>query len=899
MTDPRGSALADPAFSIDYRYDDIGRLVAGILPLQDGVRPSVLLSYDPRGNLLKRTESDGGTIDYAYDDRNRLLTETVTAAYGDGSRATFTTTRTYDPAGNESTVTDGAGGQTVKQYDPLGRLIEVRDPEFAVETYAYDGYGNRTAITDGRGNTTRKTYDPYGRLTATVDPEGGIVRNAYDRLGRITRTVDALGHAIDFSYDELGRLVEERRADGAVRSYTYDGVGNMLSSLDPRGTAATYAYDDDYRLTAAARTNAGITEFSAYTYDAAGDRVTATENGVAAAYNTVDGVYTPDPYGRVRNLSRSVGGKTLVLGYDYDSVGRTTEITYAGGRTVSYDYDTSGRLETVPGYLSGRVAYDAAGRVSSLTAANGVRTTAERDLLGRLKELDYAGSVDVASFSLSYDSAGNIVRKNESTYTYDRANRLEAANERGRFANDRNAEQEDLGTKEDDTDGEGELTFTAEQTEVRFDYASMSIGVDLGATFEVSRITLDPRATGHRVTAERYEILVANYNAEGNWTRVQGAAAEVLPSGAILTRFKEPVEARYIKLHCYYDDLGADGKAVDKATVRNPLVTIGYFERNRDEDYEYDAKGNRKRTTTVFAGNTTSSSYTYYPNTDRIRTDGKYAYVYDPNGNMIEKGSRFEDTGSQLRFFDNEGEYFKYEYDLSNRLVRVLRSDAGTATAAERASYRYGPDGLRISKTTANGTTYYVYGLDGNELSEITDAGQTDTVWVLGKKFAEETTSGAATTRTYLATDHLGSVVAATDETGQVIWQGSLTAFGEDGGEAGLKDRVRSYAGKDWDEDAGLVYNNARWYDPRIGRFTTEDPARDGVNWYAYVNNRPLNATDPSGFEGEEPTDTSATQPATEPEKPEGKEGHETPEGKPEVQDKSEIDRQKKALAGC
>ncbi len=113
---------------------------------------------------------------------------------------------------------------------------------------------------------------------------------------------------------------------------------------------------------------------------------------------------------------------------------------------------------------------------------------------------------------------------------------------------------------------------------------------------------------------------------------------------------------------------------------------MGYFERNRDEDYEYDAKGNRKRVTTVFAGNTTS--YTYYPNTDRIRSDGKYAYVYDPNGNMIEKGSRFEDTGSAIRFFDNEGEYFKYEYDLSNRLVRVLRSGAGTAYAAERASYR-------------------------------------------------------------------------------------------------------------------------------------------------------------------------------------------------------------------
>lgn len=41
---------------------------------------------------------------------------------------------------------------------------------------------------------------------------------------------------------------------------------------------------------------------------------------------------------------------------------------------------------------------------------------------------------------------------------------------------------------------------------------------------------------------------------------------------------------------------------------------------------------------------------------------------------------------------------------------------------------------------------------------------------------------------------------------------------------------------------------NARWYDPQTGRFITEDPARDGVNWYAYCGNNPLNFTDPTGL---------------------------------------------------
>jgi RHS repeat-associated protein len=45
-----------------------------------------------------------------------------------------------------------------------------------------------------------------------------------------------------------------------------------------------------------------------------------------------------------------------------------------------------------------------------------------------------------------------------------------------------------------------------------------------------------------------------------------------------------------------------------------------------------------------------------------------------------------------------------------------------------------------------------------------------------------------------------------------------------------------------------LVQLGARWYWPEIGRFIQQDPARDGVNWYAYVNNDPLTGIDPEGL---------------------------------------------------
>ena len=47
----------------------------------------------------------------------------------------------------------------------------------------------------------------------------------------------------------------------------------------------------------------------------------------------------------------------------------------------------------------------------------------------------------------------------------------------------------------------------------------------------------------------------------------------------------------------------------------------------------------------------------------------------------------------------------------------------------------------------------------------------------------------------------------------------------------------------------GQYYFNARWYDPNLGRFTTEDPIKSGLNWYVYANNNPLRFVDPTGLE--------------------------------------------------
>jgi RHS repeat-associated protein len=58
------------------------------------------------------------------------------------------------------------------------------------------------------------------------------------------------------------------------------------------------------------------------------------------------------------------------------------------------------------------------------------------------------------------------------------------------------------------------------------------------------------------------------------------------------------------------------------------------------------------------------------------------------------------------------------------------------------------------------------------------------------------------------------------------------------------------FTGRRFDIETGLYYYRARYYNPHIGRFMQTDPVgySDGINWYLYCRNNPLNGTDPSGM---------------------------------------------------
>jgi RHS repeat-associated protein len=200
-------------------------------------------------------------------------------------------------------------------------------------------------------------------------------------------------------------------------------------------------------------------------------------------------------------------------------------------------------------------------------------------------------------------------------------------------------------------------------------------------------------------------------------------------------------------------------------------------------------------------------------------------YTYDPNGNLIQKAE-----GSDT---------WTYEWDAENRLKRVLKN------AAEVARFAYDPLGRRVEKVAAATTTSWTY--DGEAILRET-SGSTTLKYVHGpgvdEPLAQEDGAGALS---FFHADGLGSVVKTTNSAGAVVTSRRYDSFGNV--ELGATNGY-AFTGREWDNETGLAYYRARYYDPKIGRFINEDPIRfgGGANFYAYVQNNPVNFIDPSGL---------------------------------------------------
>jgi RHS repeat-associated protein len=191
---------------------------------------------------------------------------------------------------------------------------------------------------------------------------------------------------------------------------------------------------------------------------------------------------------------------------------------------------------------------------------------------------------------------------------------------------------------------------------------------------------------------------------------------------------------------------------------------------------------------------------------------------------------------------------YTYTYNAADQLTSLQGPNGA-------ASYTYDGDGQRITRSTASGQTIYVRDPQGEVIAEYSATGAllAEYVYVDGQRLCKITHDAQGVERrVYYHQDVVGTPVAETDESGQVLVRANYTPFGEEVIPGAASD-PHKFTGKELDDESGLTYFGARYYDAHLGRFVSVDEA-DGDNthpqsWnrYAYALNNPLRYEDPNG----------------------------------------------------
>ncbi|MEW8050593.1 MAG: RHS repeat-associated core domain-containing protein, partial [Candidatus Thiodiazotropha sp.] len=259
-------------------------------------------------------------------------------------------------------------------------------------------------------------------------------------------------------------------------------------------------------------------------------------------------------------------------------------------------------------------------------------------------------------------------------------------------------------------------------------------------------------------------------------------------------------------------------------------------------DYGYDAAYNRTSESAVEkASGTTVSSKTFsYNNRNQVTSISDSAnaandttYDYDANGNQTLKTQ----NGFTLNFV----------YDVRDRLVRVSQ-DATTL-----GQFRYDHAGMRIQKEGAQGIVRYTYD-DGSVLIQTDDTGTTLAKYDYGPDrllSLEQATEGEQ----FYHFDALGSVVNLSRPDGSLQARYQYDAWGNERSSTGSSWNRFAFTGHEKDEETGLYYFKARFYDPQLGRFLSQDRYLGETNTppslhrYLYAYSNPTVYVDLYGYE--------------------------------------------------
>ena len=896
----------------EFQFDALGRMVTVIESgTEDHASPVTRMEYTVANELAAIVDPLGRRTEFEYDDLGRLVAERMSSTVGQADDLLPEVIYEYDLHGNPVLVMDGDGNSqhvtydaldrvvlvtengetTQRQYDALGRLASETDPLGATTRYGYDLLGRRTITSppqpDGGESLSRTLDDEQADLTGSWNegPDGWKGSHQFAEVtddSEPTASWSVTGLSPGTTYEVLATwspeaanveqamfhlltddeplvapvVVDQRQISSDVvdGSQTWQrlAVVNVLDDsmevlLDAPGASGVLVADGVWIVEVFGNT---------YTsYDMRGN-VLAESDGLGNTRR-----YTYDTNSHRTSVTDANGDATLI---DYDLVGRVLAISDPQGNTTSYAYDHMDRVITEWVQHDGESVatwyqYDAKGNLEEVVDRMGRVRGMRYDVLGRLKEEVW--------YATAGDAQDDVGRLNTIEHSYDAAGRRVAVS-------DNASRYEFL------LDGlDRPLLTTADVVAVppvtlRYEYSrqddlrdALRVSVS-GQEDHANSYSYDDRSrlvrieqSGTAATDKRVDFAytqasalsdVRRFAALDNMTLVAHSNYQYDSQGRLLSLTHDQLENVFAEYQWVFDaanrvvqESTQDGIAQYQYDARGQLLSADY-DYQADESHRYDANGNRIDTGYVVG------------NRNLIESDGLFQYEYDAQGNRTRRVERAT------------GKITEYQWDVRNQLVKIVELDGDDGPVTRSVEYVYDVLGRRIQKkiTPAVGPAEvesYVY--DDQDIVLRFTAGNLANRYLHGplvdQVLADEQCDGEGHSKRVLwpLPDHLGTVndlleFDSSSGLASVVNHITYDAFGGVTGETeAAVDHLFGFTGRESDAESDLYYYRARYYDPQMGQFISEDPAgfaAGDANLRRYVENDPTNQVDPTGMYGDD-----------------------------------------------
>ncbi|WP_457097720.1 RHS repeat domain-containing protein [Lysobacter sp. P5_B9] len=810
-------------------------------------------------------------------------------------------TLTYNADSTVATVSDGRDGvggaettvtlSTWKRGTPqsITHPATPESPTGATQSAAVNDDGTIASVTDETGARTCYGYDAMGRLASITYPSESQVgvcdsstwnptyiafeqqtTAAYGLPAGYWRRWERTGNAWAFKfYDAFWRPVVEE---------TYDS-GNVAATL----SQTVKRYDASGRLAFQSYPSSTVSDYG----------------------QTLSGSYTSyDALGRVVQVKQDSELGQLTTTTEYRAGFQTAVTNPRGSQTLTiyqaYDqptYDQPSGISELGGDRHTEIYRDVFGKVYALRRRNGDGSQAvwRWYVYDAQQQLCKVIEPEAGATVMAYDGAGNLTHSWAGLSLPDTANcNYDAAWASGRLVwRQYNARNLVDALRFPDGRGDQNIAYTPDGLTSQittYNEPNNAASIVNAYAYNKRRLltgeTLDPWAPGSfywqvgysydangALQAQSYPTgLYVDYapNALGQPTRAGTYATGVsyYPNGAIkqftygngivhtMTQNARQLPVRSTDGGGVLNDVYAYDKNGNVESTIDELVGVGVFS-PRSRWMNYDGLDRLTAAGAGMFGGTDNWHHFTYDALDNLKSwklagVKDYAnYYYDANNRLTNiqnsagatiVGLGYDEQGN-LR--NKNGQEYKFYYD--NRLREVVGKEY----------YRYDGHGRRVLAWRPGGTmTVSYYGQAGQLLYQenSTSTLASEHIYLGGSLIATHERNWATNTYAtkYQHTDALGSPVAVTNESGQVIDRTQYEPFGAAIGKPSY-DGI-GYTGHVMDGATGLSYMQQRYYDPTIGKFLSADPVAvrpigDNFNRYWYANNNPYKFTDPDGRE--------------------------------------------------